>query len=220
MLDTPDIMGKIKEIAAEDAAISDTTAEDTAIPPEEGAFNAIARIECELAPNSVVQFTEKSKWRGCIGIIVEVVELKGGTSDNNKIKTYLVGVPTFRGSAAYTYAPRDEMAYIGKAKIPIRPFDQPEKIEIGSVNSTNASIAEGRHSDERSDERSNYYEKLYQEHLKLEMQELAERRQRKTEETRNFEESQEKRNQKKEAEIEHVAEILDMLSQKTKRKHR
>lgn len=56
----------------------------------------------------VVQFNEKHKWCGSLGIVTEVKDFAEGT-------TYMVGVPIPEKGTAYIYATLDEVEYIGKA---------------------------------------------------------------------------------------------------------
>lgn len=59
--------------------------------------------------HDVVQFTEKHKWCGCLGIIDEVKELKTDIR-------YMVGVPVPEGGTAYIFVMQDEnvLEYVGR----------------------------------------------------------------------------------------------------------
>lgn len=62
----------------------------------------------ELKINDVVQFTEKHKWCGCLGIIEEV---KKGLVNNK----YLIGVPMPERGTAYIFDNGSNIEYIGPA---------------------------------------------------------------------------------------------------------
>lgn len=58
----------------------------------------------------VVQFNEKHKWRGCLGIVEEM------TSSGDDVR-YLIGVPVPQQGTAYIFSmgSEREFDYIGKA---------------------------------------------------------------------------------------------------------
>lgn len=58
--------------------------------------------------HDVVQFTEKHKWIGCLGIITEVKE-EGHT------RRYMIGVPVPQQGTAYIFDDGNNIEYIGKA---------------------------------------------------------------------------------------------------------
>lgn len=62
----------------------------------------------ELKTNDVVQFTEKHKWCGCLGIIEEIKE----GLVNNK---YLIGVPMPERGTAYIFDNGSNIEHIGQA---------------------------------------------------------------------------------------------------------
>ena len=51
----------------------------------------------EIRKNDVVQFTDKHKWCGCLGIVTRVKEI-----DEEKIR-YMVGVPMPQQGTAYIF---------------------------------------------------------------------------------------------------------------------
>lgn len=69
--------------------------------------------------NDVVQFNENHKWRGCLGIIIEMKQIHNPdlTSDGvNDIK-FMVGVPVPQQGTAYIFVMASEFAieYVGSA---------------------------------------------------------------------------------------------------------
>lgn len=64
----------------------------------------------EIQKNDVVQFNEKHKWCGCLGIITRVKEI-----DNDTL--YTIGVPIPQQGIAYIRAMKSEyvIEYIGRA---------------------------------------------------------------------------------------------------------
>lgn len=65
-----------------------------------------------VSKNWVVQFNEKHKWRGSLGIVEEV--------ENGRI---LIGVPIPEKGTAYIFAKESEIEYIGQAVL------IPQKVE-------------------------------------------------------------------------------------------
>lgn len=61
-----------------------------------------------MTVNDVVQFTEKHKWCGCLGVITEVKE--GGHT-----RRYMIGVPVPQQGTAYIFDDGSNIEYIGKA---------------------------------------------------------------------------------------------------------
>lgn len=59
--------------------------------------------------NDVIQFTEKHKWKGCLGIVDGVKP----TVDGNT--RYLICVPVPVDTTTYIYASEDEFEKIGKS---------------------------------------------------------------------------------------------------------
>lgn len=71
--------------------------------------------------NDVVQFNEKHKWCGCLGIIEEVKEIKNDTR-------YMVGVPMPEQGVAYMFTEesKDEIEYIGLSHFKLADGDTDE----------------------------------------------------------------------------------------------
>ena len=61
-----------------------------------------------IAKNDVVQFTEKHKWRGCLGIVEEVKKM-------NHLKKYTIGVPIPLQGTAYIFDDGTNIERVGKA---------------------------------------------------------------------------------------------------------
>lgn len=61
--------------------------------------------------HDAVQFNEKHKWCGCLGIVSEVKPL----SDGNV--RYMVGVPLPQQGTAYIFATDGEVELIGRAEL-------------------------------------------------------------------------------------------------------
>lgn len=73
-----------------------------------------------IRTNDVVQFTERHKWRGCLGIVNEVKETGGG-------KKYLVGVPAPMSGTAYIFDDGTNIERIGAAVLV--PQNDEEEVE-------------------------------------------------------------------------------------------
>ena len=58
--------------------------------------------------NNVVQFTERHRWCGCLGIITEVKE-------EGHARRYMIGVPVPQGGVAYIFDDGSNIEYIGNA---------------------------------------------------------------------------------------------------------
>lgn len=65
-----------------------------------------------IKPNDVVQFNEKHKWCGCLGIVKEVKNLR-----------IMVGVPAPMQGTAYIFCKEEDIEYIGKAELVFRGED-------------------------------------------------------------------------------------------------
>ena len=67
----------------------------------------------KIRKNDVVQFTERHKWRGCLGIVSEVKKLPGGKT------RYMIGVPMpsndGKTSTAYIFDDGSNIERIGAA---------------------------------------------------------------------------------------------------------
>lgn len=61
-----------------------------------------------ISKNDVVQFNEKHKWVGCLGVVVEV---KG----EGRPRRYMIGVPVPMQGTAYIFDDGSGIEYIGKA---------------------------------------------------------------------------------------------------------
>lgn len=59
--------------------------------------------------NDVVQFNKNHKWRGCLGIVKEVKNLR-----------IMVGVPVPMQGTAYIFCKEEDIEYIGGAKLTFR----------------------------------------------------------------------------------------------------
>ena len=69
--------------------------------------------------NDVVQFNEKHKWRGCLGIIRDIKRIYNPDPAGNKVNDirYMIGVPIPQKGTAYIYVLESEKALekIGEA---------------------------------------------------------------------------------------------------------
>ena len=63
----------------------------------------------ELKKNDVVQFNEKHKWCGCLGIVDSIKEFP------DMRKRITVGVPVPEKGTAYIFAEPEDLEVIGKA---------------------------------------------------------------------------------------------------------
>ena len=74
-----------------------------------------------LNKNDVIQFNEKHKWCGSLGIVTEIKKT------NNDIR-YMVGVPAPMEGTAYIFVMESEKAleYIGQAKLIFREEENEE----------------------------------------------------------------------------------------------
>lgn len=61
-----------------------------------------------ISENDVVQFNEKHKWVGCLGIIVE-------DKGEGHPRRYMIGVPVPIKGTAYIFDDGNGIEYIGKA---------------------------------------------------------------------------------------------------------
>ena len=61
-----------------------------------------------MTVNSVVQFNEKHKWRGCLGIITEDKGIEHP-------RRYMIGVPVPQSGTAYIFDDGSSIEYIGEA---------------------------------------------------------------------------------------------------------
>ena len=61
-----------------------------------------------MTVNSVVQFNEKHKWRGCLGIITEDKGIEHP-------RRYMIGVPVPQSGTAYIFDDGSRIEYIGEA---------------------------------------------------------------------------------------------------------
>ena len=61
-----------------------------------------------ISKNDVVQFNEKHKWVGCLGIVVE-------DKGEGHSRRYMVGVPVPMQGTAYVFDDGNGIEYIGKA---------------------------------------------------------------------------------------------------------
>ncbi len=70
----------------------------------------------EIRKNDVVQFTDKHKWCGCLGIVSQVKEYDEGNA------RYMVGVPMPQQGTAYIFTMKDsgEIERIGEAHFVVK----------------------------------------------------------------------------------------------------
>lgn len=61
-----------------------------------------------ISENDVVQFNEKHKWAGCLGIVVE-------DKGEGHTRRYMIGVPVPIKGTAYIFDDGNGIEYIGKA---------------------------------------------------------------------------------------------------------
>lgn len=80
-----------------------------------------------IEKDDVVQFNEKHKWRGCLGIIreVKICQLKTTIEPKDKIKTdirYMIGVPIPQKGTAFIFVMESEnvIERIGKAVLTMK----------------------------------------------------------------------------------------------------
>ena len=67
--------------------------------------------------NDIVQFIEKHKWCGCLGIITEVKIIHEGIR-------YMIGVPIPQQGTAFIYATDDEVEIVGRAVMVLKDSDK------------------------------------------------------------------------------------------------
>lgn len=76
----------------------------------------------EIKRNDVVQFNEKHKWCGCLGIVDSIKELP------DMRKRITVGVPISEKGTAYIFTEPEDLEIIGKAVL-VQSWEEDEDYE-------------------------------------------------------------------------------------------